>query len=377
MRICVMSPVFNDAIGCAQSAAKDREDYCAIHGYANAAHQADPGGLSNYPASEKYAAIRYLLSSCDGVLWMDSDRFIMNFAFGLEPFFDDSAEIILSRERGEIDGGALLFKNTSAVFGCLENARIESELTSEPSTESGALRSVLNRMNALQVRCFPQSTLSSDFKSYTRGDFLLRLTDGQNFQKFAESIFAEGSLTLEEKEQFPYMFNSLGYRGQGAIVGVGRGDFADAVMARWKGSTMFLIDPWRNPSNCNLKPYLGDEILDVEHDHVQKWFASYSTTKIIRETAIRAAEQFAPQCLDWLYFDGAHTRNFSTDDVLAWLPKLRRGGILAGREHANWTLLKRPVEDSIPGKIAREMGGKLRLTAEVDGPSWYFVKNWE
>ncbi len=116
MRICVMTPVFNDAAECALSAAKDRADYCAIHGYTDIAHPAGPGSLSNYPASEKYASIRSHLSSCDGLFWMDSDRYIMNFAVGLEPFFDDPAEIVLSRERGEIDGGALLFRNTAAVF---------------------------------------------------------------------------------------------------------------------------------------------------------------------------------------------------------------------------------------------------------------------
>ncbi len=259
---------------------------------------------------------------------------------------------------------------------CLETARIKSELISEPATESGALRSVLCRVNAPKIRCVPQSTFSSDFKNYTRGDFLLQLTRGKNFQKLAESIFAEGSLSLEEKEQFGYLFNSLGYRGQGAVIGIGRGEFADALLSRWRGSAMYLIDPWQNPPHLTLKPYMDNEILDVERDHVQKWFATYPRAKIIREAATPAAEQFNAQSLDWVYFDGTHNRDFGEGDLRAWLPKLRRGGMLAGRERANWALLKRPAEDSIPGRIAKDMGGRLRVTAETGGPSWYFLKNW-
>lgn len=81
-------------------------------------------------------------------------------------------------------------------------------------------------------------------------------------------------------------------------------------------------------------------------------------------TSLEAAATFRDGELDAVFIDAAHTFDSVKEDIEAWLPKVRQGGILAGHDY----------DDYFPGvKIAvnRVLGeGKF----EVVGKSWYFVK---
>lgn len=81
-------------------------------------------------------------------------------------------------------------------------------------------------------------------------------------------------------------------------------------------------------------------------------------------TSLEAAATFRDGELDGVFIDAAHTFDSVKEDIEAWLPKVRAGGILAGHDY----------DDYFPGvKIAvnRVLGeGKF----EVVGKSWYFVK---
>ena len=45
-----------------------------------------------------------------------------------------------------------------------------------------------------------------------------------------------------------------------------------------------------------------------------------------------AADLFANQSLDLVFIDGDHEHDAVRNDMLAWLPKVRRGGIICGHE---------------------------------------------
>lgn len=64
-----------------------------------------------------------------------------------------------------------------------------------------------------------------------------------------------------------------------------------------------------------------------------------------------AASKFIRNNLAAVFIDGDHSYEACREDILAWHPKVRRGGILAGHDHS----------DTFPGVI--------RATKEIFGPS--------
>ena len=53
----------------------------------------------------------------------------------------------------------------------------------------------------------------------------------------------------------------------------------------------------------------------------------------IKKTSIEAAEDFEDNSLDFVYIDAGHTYEEVKQDLLAWLPKVRSGGLFAGHDY--------------------------------------------
>lgn len=301
MRICFLSPAVNESTY-SESAANDRMDYCSIHGYQYVARETAVPKSPGYSEEKVYIEIQHLIQNYDWIFWAHADRYIMNFAFKLEDLMAEGAEMLLSRDRGAIEVGAILFKNTDSIRNCIDRALVELNSPSRSTLCQPVLQYFLKGPAAPNLRYLSRSVFSSDISTYTRGDFMLMPNSDQMSPELEADIFAQGSLMLEEKEQFPYLFNSLNLREAGAIVGIGRGEFADTFLGRWLGKKIWLIDHWKSSCEHTLKPYLVDDILDLDRKHAEQWFASDFRVESIRDTALSASERFAFGSLDWIFF---------------------------------------------------------------------------
>ena len=54
----------------------------------------------------------------------------------------------------------------------------------------------------------------------------------------------------------------------------------------------------------------------------------------IRQPSLAACQQFANGSLDFVFLDASHKPQDVLDDVRAWRPKLRQGGIFAGHDYS-------------------------------------------
>jgi predicted O-methyltransferase YrrM len=49
--------------------------------------------------------------------------------------------------------------------------------------------------------------------------------------------------------------------------------------------------------------------------------------------SVEAASSFGPESVDLVYIDAAHDYENTATDIRTWLPKVRKGGILAGHDY--------------------------------------------
>ena len=55
--------------------------------------------------------------------------------------------------------------------------------------------------------------------------------------------------------------------------------------------------------------------------------------KSIRKNSIEAADQFEDESLDFVFIDASHEYEDVKKDIQIWLPKIKKGGILAGHDY--------------------------------------------
>ena len=50
----------------------------------------------------------------------------------------------------------------------------------------------------------------------------------------------------------------------------------------------------------------------------------------IRNTSLESVDDYMDESLDFVFIDGNHEYDFVFSDIKNWLPKVKRGGVLAG-----------------------------------------------
>ncbi len=99
-------------------------------------------------------------------------------------------------------------------------------------------------------------------------------------------------------------------------------------------SEYWAIDPWVVFDGC-YGTFKG-----IPQENWDSWYAKacrhmlyYPQLRVIRATSILAANMFPNGYLDFVYIDGDHTYEAVKDDINAWLPKVRKGGIIGGHDY--------------------------------------------
>ena len=114
-------------------------------------------------------------------------------------------------------------------------------------------------------------------------------------------------------------------------VGVWRGDNLIPIAKHFPKVKCYGVDPYSDDSFDNY--YKGEIMALVDANYYDSLYQEINnkTTKlrnvdIIRASSTEAALNFDDESLDVVFIDARHDYQSCKNDILAWLPKVKRGG---------------------------------------------------
>jgi predicted O-methyltransferase YrrM len=102
------------------------------------------------------------------------------------------------------------------------------------------------------------------------------------------------------------------------------------------GTRLVCVDHWKGSRDrlaCRYDDALALE--DVERTFRTNMRALGLAVDVIKEPSIVAATYFALASVDRVFLDGSHDGASVTEDLVAWVPRLKAGGILAGHDYSD------------------------------------------
>lgn len=121
------------------------------------------------------------------------------------------------------------------------------------------------------------------------------------------------------RDGLPDLLHHLNLVGDGVEVGVNVGWFSALVRSRWNGRKLYCVDIWEIPGMMEA---------------AQRTIGACGRPfELIKDTSVNAATRFADESLDWAFLDADHSYPSLNQDLPAWYPKVKPGGVLCGHDY--------------------------------------------
>lgn len=373
-----------------EASVQNKLDYCAVHGHDLIIERAVLD-LSRQPVWTKLHVVRRCLADYDWIFWSDADAVVTDFSRSLGQVLGqaegchDGTDLYVTADPRGMNFGHFFLRNSRRAFDLIDAALARTDTLDHGCQEQEAVVRVLRETPGLcAARYVPQRLFNSypdemgdgPDASWQTGDFICHCP-GAGKHLFP-TLLSRPSVQIHTRDDLGGLFERLGYRRQGAEVGVGSGEFAQVLRRTWPAGHIHLVDRWRHaPDYCDLLN-APEEVQEARYQEVRSRFAGDPAIVIHRAESTAAAARFDDGSFDWVYIDADHSYEAVSADLRAWWPKLRVGGLLGGHDFVpdgdrpeGRFGVKRAVLEFLTTVEARRTPYR---TSEPDWPSWYVIK---
>lgn len=129
--------------------------------------------------------------------------------------------------------------------------------------------------------------------------------------------------------------------GEGAEIGVAKGEFSRAILDVVKPRRLHLIDPWEHQAREDYSTD-GNNVADDEQEAryravLTRFAAEIDAGQVVPHRAYSqdAAADFADSELDWAYIDGLHSYEGCRSDLRHYAQKVKPAGFIMGHDYTN------------------------------------------
>jgi len=138
---------------------------------------------------------------------------------------------------------------------------------------------------------------------------------------------------------------------RGAEIGVLRGKTLFTLLDACPDLHMFGVDQWlHNPDreDENAENYRHFDMGLLRGQVMQKAADYGPRCTILPGDSVEMAQHVEDGTLDFIFLDGDHTEAGLERDLRAWVPKVRKGGLITGHDY-NWPTVSRVLDRLAPG----------------------------
>lgn len=158
---------------------------------------------------------------------------------------------------------------------------------------------------------------------------------------------------------------------RGAEIGVERGTHSAQLLAVLSVAEYHAIDIWE-PFVQAGKSIWNPQITESNLVHAQKALEPFSGVHIVKGASLDAVKDIADGYLDFVYIDANHQYDSVLEDIHAWYPKVRVGGVISGHDFCYvWPGVRRAVIECLDDLGLTLYHGH---TPEEGWDDWWTVK---
>jgi predicted O-methyltransferase YrrM len=148
-----------------------------------------------------------------------------------------------------------------------------------------------------------------------------------NQPQFGENWFTYKKLYTNMVRKYPSgsTFVEIGsWKGRSAAY------MATEIANSQKNIDFYCIDTWKGSTELKNNVYVPEDLYDIFTENMTTLKNYFKTIKL---PSIEAAKKFEDESIDFVFIDASHEYKDVVDDILAWSPKLKQGGTLAGHDY--------------------------------------------
>ena len=151
---------------------------------------------------------------------------------------------------------------------------------------------------------------------------------------------------------------------RGVEVGTAGGEFAEVLLDA--GLTLTCVDPW--VTYPGYTDYRSQRTLNHVGWRARRRLRPYGDrVAVVRKMSVEAAADFADGSLDFVFIDANHGLRWVVEDLCAWAPKVRPGGVVSGHDYA-------PCERE--RRQGHHVAEAVRAYADAYGVRPWFTVGW-
>jgi len=159
----------------------------------------------------------------------------------------------------------------------------------------------------------------------------------ESVEKVANKILGEKKSNKFRDHFFPRLCDEMDF-SFAAEIGVDKGGFSNHMLNRSKLKRLYCIDPWIDNFGSGVGKSKGEYDPDSNirmkqcEDTLRKHLDD-DRAEMIKAYSTEVSPEMPDGTLDFVYIDGDHSLEGIFNDIYAWTPKVRVGGVVAGHDY--------------------------------------------
>lgn len=161
------------------------------------------------------------------------------------------------------------------------------------------------------------------------------------------------------------VYDILGEELQIIEIGSYCGASASIIADQFKNSIINCVDPWSPyTEDCSIIDLVKQEKELIEAENLFDTVVSnHSNIRKNKTSSLEYVKNVEDNSIDFIYIDGNHQYSSVKEDILSWLPKIKKGGIISGHDYS-WDSVKKVTQEifqKIPDKTYDDSSWMYKL----------------